>query len=103
MCVFSPSACCDPANERAPQPEVGGSRAPLHPWRAPQPEVAGSDRAYRSCVVSLSVGSPTGPEVHYTRTILFAAEVALSAFCGQRYFLLIIIHTEFSLLSFYIY
>ena len=50
-----------------------------------------------------TVGSPTGPEVHYTRTILFAAEVALSAFCGQRYFLLIIIHTEFSLLSFYIH
>ena len=50
------------------------------------------------CVVC-TVGSPTAPEVHHTRTILFAAEVRMRECAVKGIFCLLYIHSDFSLHS----
>ena len=46
-----------------------------------------------------AVGSPTAPEVHHTRTILFAAEVCVRECAVKGISCLLYIHPDFSLHS----
>ena len=58
-----------------------------------------ADRVMASSVARTVLGSPTAPEVHHTRTILFAAEVRMRECAVKGIFCLLYIHSDFSLHS----